>query len=128
MYAYGRNSLEILKAILDESIQNSIEGDKGKVGIYNFDSSYMKWNKKTSKKKRSMKTIILNENLCEEFINDINDFRNSQEWYENRGIPYRRGYLLYGPPDTGKTSFLFALACELNFIPFILSMGGTNCK
>ena len=26
------------------------------------------------------------------------------------GIPYRRGYLLYGPPGSGKSSFIQALA------------------
>uniref|UniRef100_A0A914L0U5 AAA+ ATPase domain-containing protein n=1 Tax=Meloidogyne incognita TaxID=6306 RepID=A0A914L0U5_MELIC len=30
--------------------------------------------------------------------------------YINRGIPYRRGYLLHGPPGTGKSSFISALA------------------
>jgi len=29
------------------------------------------------------------------------------------GIPYRRGYLFYGYPGTGKSSFIFALAGEL---------------
>lgn len=29
------------------------------------------------------------------------------------GIPYRRGYLLYGPPGCGKSSFITALAGEL---------------
>jgi mitochondrial chaperone BCS1 len=28
----------------------------------------------------------------------------------DRGIPYRRGYLLYGPPGSGKTSAITALA------------------
>ena len=26
-------------------------------------------------------------------------------WYHSAGIPYRRGYLLYGAPGCGKTSF-----------------------
>jgi len=33
-----------------------------------------------------------------------------RKWYTIRGIPYRRGYLFYGPPSTGKTSFCETLA------------------
>lgn len=31
------------------------------------------------------------------------------------GIPYRRGYLLHGPPGTGKSSFIQALAGQLDY-------------
>ena len=31
------------------------------------------------------------------------------------GIPYRRGYLLYGPPGSGKSSFIQSLAGSLNY-------------
>jgi chaperone BCS1 len=29
---------------------------------------------------------------------------NDQDSYVQRGIPYRRGYLLSGPPGTGKSA------------------------
>jgi chaperone BCS1 len=31
------------------------------------------------------------------------------------GVPYRRGYLLHGPPGTGKSSFTQALAGYLKY-------------
>ena len=33
-----------------------------------------------------------------------------QDWYAERGIPYKRGYLLFGPPGTGKSSFSLSFA------------------
>ena len=33
------------------------------------------------------------------------------------GIPYRRGYLLYGPPGCGKSSFMYVVL--LNYIIYI---------
>lgn len=38
------------------------------------------------------------------------------------GIPYRRGYLLHGPPGCGKSSFITALAGEIEFGICILNL------
>src|SRR5271169_1526459 len=38
------------------------------------------------------------------------------------GIPYRRGYLLHGPPGSGKTSFIQALAGDLDYNLCILNL------
>lgn len=38
------------------------------------------------------------------------------------GIPYRRGYLLHGPPGCGKSSFITALAGELEFGICVLNL------
>jgi len=34
---------------------------------------------------------------------------NAKSWYKSLGIPYRRGYLFYGPPGCGKSSFIKVL-------------------
>lgn len=47
-------------------------------------------------------------------------------WYKNKGVPYRRGYLLYGPPGTGKTSFTQAIAGELKLNICYLNLSGGN--
>ena len=37
----------------------------------------------------------------------------ARDWYAARGVPWRRGYLFHGPPGTGKSSLIRALASEL---------------
>lgn len=48
---------------------------------------------------------------------------SSHQWYLDRGIPYRRGYLLHGPPGCGKSSFVAALAGQLHYNICILNLG-----
>lgn len=38
------------------------------------------------------------------------------------GIPYRRGYMLYGPPGSGKTSFIQALAGSIGYDICLLNL------
>jgi hypothetical protein len=44
---------------------------------------------------------------------DAKHFLSERDWYQKMNIPFRRGYLLHGPPGNGKSSVVHALATEL---------------
>ncbi|TFK19606.1 P-loop containing nucleoside triphosphate hydrolase protein, partial [Coprinopsis marcescibilis] len=74
------------------------------------------------KPKRSLASVILDNGRAESLRGDVQEFLSSREWYATRGIPFRRGYLLHGPPGTGKTSFVGGIASELGLDIYSLSL------
>jgi mitochondrial chaperone BCS1 len=74
------------------------------------------------KRKRPLDSVVLERGVKERIVEDVEAFIAARTWYLDRGIPYRRGYLLYGPPGTGKSSFIQALAGHLDFNIAILNV------
>ena len=54
--------------------------------------------------KRRLQTVVLDDDIKKRLMEDANEFLRSEQWYADRGIPWRRGYLLHGCPGSGKTS------------------------
>ncbi len=74
------------------------------------------------RRKRPIESVILDKGVKESMMSDVEDFLASAKWYSDRGIPYRRGYLLHGPPGSGKSSFIQALAGDLDYNIAILNL------
>lgn len=59
---------------------------------------------------REASTLILDDDVINNMINDVKKFEESAQDYKKYGIPYKRNYMFYGPPGTGKTSLANILA------------------
>ncbi|KAF7118247.1 hypothetical protein CNMCM5793_007653 [Aspergillus hiratsukae] len=96
-------------------------GQKG--GVDDFD-----WVRCMARPPRPLSTVVLDEAQKQAFIDDIKEYLHprTRRWYSNRGIPYRRGYLLHGPPGTGKTSLCFAASGLLGLTLYLLSLNSKS--
>ncbi|KAM3557635.1 hypothetical protein ARSEF4850_004973 [Beauveria asiatica] len=120
----------ILKQLLADARLLYLRKDDRKTIIYRATSSVSPygtdsyWQRCMARPNRDFSTVILPEKLKQDIIADAGDYLepSTRRWYANRGIPYRRGYLLYGPPGTGKSSLSVALAGYFNMKIYIVSL------
>ena len=79
------------------------------------------WEKRFDLPARPLDTVILPEGQLESLVADVEQFKREEVDYIRLGMPYHRGYLLHGPPGTGKSSIPRAIAShfrmDLSYIP-----------
>ncbi|KAH0565307.1 hypothetical protein GP486_001307 [Trichoglossum hirsutum] len=111
----------IFEALFTEAHQLAMQLQEGKTVI--FTAWGTEWRPfGQPRRKRPLESVVLDEGIKERIVKDVKDFLGSGRWYFDRGIPYRRGYLLHGPPGSGKTSFIQALAGELDYNISLLNL------
>lgn len=104
----------VLQDLLEEAHRMAVQSNQGKTIIYA--SRGLSWEMLGEpRRKRPLDSVILDRGVKERILADMKDFLSSEKWYHERGIPHRRGYLLYGSPGSGKSSVIQALAGELDY-------------
>lgn len=118
--AFGRDR-SLFFNILEEARTLALKQYEGKTVMYTALGS--EWRPfGHPKRRRPLDSVVLDTGVADRIISDIQEFVKDPAWYLDRGIPYRRGYLLYGPPGCGKTSFITALAGQLEFGICVLNL------
>ena len=109
---------QIIRDLVDEAraIRDRIEA----VDIWVF-TDY--WLRSARKMLRSYESIILKPGQIKRISEDAEWFFDNRDWYQERNVPYRRGYLFSGPPGTGKTSTILALASHFKRPIYLLNLG-----
>lgn len=115
-------SPQIYDSLLNDARNLATEKD------FNYTTIYTSWGYQgwkpfgNARRKRNIQSVILAEGITDDMIADISEFLCKRDWYQLRGIPYRRGYLLYGKPGSGKSSFVQALAGHMGYDICIMSL------
>jgi len=74
---------------------------------------YSNWVCVAGRSIRNPSSLIMDKGIYEDLIDDIANYQKSRNWYLDVGIPWRRGYLLYGDPGNGKTSVVLTVAGQI---------------
>lgn len=82
------------------------------------------WATLASIDRRSLESVLLPKDVKTELTTLVEEYFSDEhrEFYRQRTLPRRLGFLLYGPPGCGKTSFITALASEHNLTIYQCSL------
>ena len=117
--AFTIGSRQYIARLIEEA-QQSLKTDDDSTRVHS--NQHWDWSVATMVPRRPIESVILREGLAQMLVNDAQTFFASKQWYRDRAIPWRRGYLLHGEPGCGKSSIAHALASHLGMNIAVLSL------
>jgi chaperone BCS1 len=100
------------KIVLDKLLFAAHEKSPS-IMVCHYKADEKRWHKNRKVYHRDESTLFIKREDKDNLMSDINDFVADEKEYEHHGIPYKRNYLFYGDPGTGKTSLVNIIANKI---------------
>lgn len=83
-----------------------------------------KWEEIDCKTNKTIANTIVSDSVRRDLLEDVSWFlsEEGERWHNEKGIPYKRGFALHGPPGTGKTSIIKAIANRYSMEVFVIDL------
>jgi chaperone BCS1 len=115
------------RKLLEDLLQATVvHASRERVCVKVYVAGYESWYSVRRMDLRDLSSVILPEGMQEAIVHDLQEFLDRRSWYRQMGLPYRRGYLLYGTPGSGKSSLVHALASQFKFDVYVLTLSGMS--
>ncbi|XVF15818.1 hypothetical protein REPUB_Repub09cG0189200 [Reevesia pubescens] len=93
----------------------AILNKRDSLSIYTYDQECSMWESAVFKHPATFGTLAMEPELKQFIIDDLDSFVERKEFFQNVGRAWKRGYLLFGPPGTGKSSLVAAIANYMRY-------------
>ena len=110
----GQQAAQLLRSFIDYLLELDNVRDDSSINVYSFHMKYEYWKRSATRPKRSLTSVY--SDVRDRASADLESFlsKDSRAWYQKHGIPFKRNYMFHGPPGSGKTSMIQALASHFD--------------
>lgn len=84
------------------------------------------WDSQPFKHPATFDTLALDSKLKQAVMQKLNTFSKDADFYSQTGRAHKMGFFLFGPPGTGKTTFIAAVANYMQYSIYDLDLTGVN--
>lgn len=96
-----------------ENAAEEIENRRKEIRMYTIAGG--KWRSVQMTHPATMETVAMEQDMKNRVKSDLESFLKGRAYYTRLGRVWKRSYLLHGPPGTGKSSFVAAMARFLSY-------------
>ena len=115
---------KFINDLIGEAYRSTVKPEEKRVEI--MTPRWDDWNVRQRVIPRAPESLVYSDNLISKIVSDAKKFLESETWYADMGIPWRRGYLLHGPAGNGKSSLITAVAGVLGKSICVLNLSSLS--